>query len=67
LLSDVDRSVGAAYEVTRPDDDKFAEFPRRYSYLIAPTGRIRHAYDVTDVAGHADTVIADIERASTAP
>jgi hypothetical protein len=26
---------------------------------------IHRAYDVTDVAGHADAVIADIERAST--
>jgi peroxiredoxin len=67
LLSDVDRTVGAAYEVARPADDKFAEFPRRYSYLIAPSGLIHRAYDVTDVAGHADGVIADIERASGAP
>ena len=54
-----------AYEVTRPDDDRYASFPRRYSYLIAPSGLIHRAYDVTDVAGHADVVIADIERAST--
>ncbi len=61
LLSDVDRTVGNAYEVTRDPDDKYATFPRRYSYLIDPDGVIRHAYDVTDVATHADDVLADLD------
>lgn len=64
LLSDTDHSVGVAYEVVRDRDDKFAAFPRRLSYLIDPDGRIHRAYDVTDVARHADDVIADVERAS---
>lgn len=64
LLSDVDRSVGEAYGVTRDPNDKFAAFPRRYSFLIGPDGIIRHVYDVTDVATHADVVLADIERAA---
>lgn len=64
LLSDTDRRVGDAYEVTRAADDKFAAFPRRYSYLIAPDGLVHRAYDVTDVAGHAEQVLADIERAA---
>ena len=63
LLSDPDHTVAAAYEVTRDAGDKFAEFPRRYSYLIDPDGMIARAYDVTDVAHHADQVIADVERA----
>lgn len=46
----------------RDPGDKFAEFPRRYSYLIDPGGLIARAYDVTDVAHHADRVIADVER-----
>ncbi len=62
LVSDVDRTVGAAYEVTRTPDEKYAEFARRYAYLIGPAGVIRVAYDVTDVAAHADAVLADIER-----
>jgi peroxiredoxin Q/BCP len=62
LLSDLDHRVGRAYEVSRDPDDKYASFPRRHSYLIAPDGRIRRAYDVTDVAQHADQVIADVER-----
>jgi peroxiredoxin len=64
LLSDVDRSVGAAYEVVRPADDPYAAYPRRHSYLVAPSGLIHRAYDVTDVAAHADEVLADVERAS---
>ncbi len=64
LLSDVDRTVGEAYGVARAPDDKFAAFPRRYSFLIGPDGIIRHVYDVTDVAQHADVVLADIERAT---
>jgi len=63
LVSDIDHAVAAAYEVTRDAGDKFAEFPRRYSYLIDPDGMIARTYDVTDVAGHADQVIADVERA----
>jgi peroxiredoxin Q/BCP len=66
LLSDVDRSVGTAYEVTRDPSEKFADFARRYSYLIDPDGMIHTAYDVTDVARHADIVIADVERAVAA-
>jgi len=62
LLSDVDRTVGAQYEVTRDPDEKFNEFARRYAYLIGPDGVIRKAYDVTDVAAHAEAVLADIEQ-----
>ena len=63
LLSDVDGAVAASYGVRRPTADKFAAFPRRFSYLIDPGGRIRRSYDVTDVARHADEVIADVEQA----
>lgn len=63
LLSDVDRSVGTAYGVARPADDGFAAFPRRISYLIDPLGIIRGRYEVTDVAGHAAAVLADLQSA----
>ena len=66
LLSDTDRMTGIAYEVARHPDDKFAAYPRRYSYLIDPEGLIHRAYDVTDVARHADDVIADVEEAQAA-
>ncbi|MEZ5407148.1 MAG: redoxin domain-containing protein [Acidimicrobiales bacterium] len=61
LLS-ADRTVGQQWDVARPADDRFADFPRRYSYLIDPAGIVRRAYDVTDVAGHADAVLADLDR-----
>jgi peroxiredoxin Q/BCP len=60
LLSDADRRVGTAYDVVRPPDDKFAALPQRVSYLIDPEGTIQRAYAVTDVAGHADEVLADL-------
>lgn len=63
LLSDADHSVAVAYGVARDPNDKFADYPRRYSYLIGPDGLIHRSYDVTDVAEHADVVIADVERA----
>ncbi len=62
LLSDVDRKVGAQYDVTRRRGEKYEEYARRYAYLIGPDGVIKQSYDVTDVAAHADAVLADIER-----
>ena len=61
-MSDVDRKVGAQYHVTRDANEKYAEYARRYAYLIRPDGVIEQSYDVTDVAAHADVVLADIER-----
>lgn len=60
LLADVDRSVGAEYQVVRDPDDQYASFPRRVSYLIDPHGIIQRSYAVTDVAGHAEHVLADL-------
>ncbi len=63
LLCDTDHSVGARYEVLRDPGDKFAGFPQRISYLIDPEGRIAKSYEVTDPAGHAAEVLADLEAA----
>ena len=62
LLSDPDRSAGAAYDVVRQPGEQYAEagLPRRISYLIDPVGVIRRSYAVHDVAGHASAVIADL-------
>jgi peroxiredoxin len=62
LLSDVDRQVGAAYEVVRPSDEQYADYPRRHSFLIDDAGIIRHVYAVTDVAAHAAEVLSDLEK-----
>jgi thioredoxin-dependent peroxiredoxin len=61
LLSDVDRSVGATYEVVRRPDSKYADYPERFSYLIDPSGIIARTYDVTEVGGHAAQVLADLD------
>ncbi len=60
LLCDMDRSVGARYDAVKGPDEKYPDFPRRISYLIDPSGIIRRSYEVTDVAGHADEVLADL-------
>lgn len=61
LLSDLDRAVGAAYEVTRAPDDERAGLPERIAYLIDPDGVVRIAYEVTDVEGFAGRVLRDLE------
>lgn len=60
LLSDPGRRVGKAYEVVRAADHQYANFPERFSYLIDPVGIIQRAYNVSDVAGHAAAVLADL-------
>lgn len=62
LLSDVGRTVGRAYEAARADDDPLASLPKRVSYLIDPDGVIRRSYAVSDTAGHAATVLGDLEQ-----
>ncbi len=60
LLSDVDRAIGTTYDVLRPPDDPFADYPQRISYLIAPAGVIAARYEVADPAGHAAEVLSDL-------
>lgn len=60
LLSDTDRSVGAVYETLRSDDDPFADYPQRISYLIDPDGVIAKGYEVSDPSGHAVEVLVDL-------
>jgi thioredoxin-dependent peroxiredoxin len=60
LLSDPDKLVGAIYETVRAPDHAYANFPERISYLIDPDGVIRKSYAVSDVAGHAAAVLADL-------
>ena len=62
LLSDVDRTVGAAHQVTRAADEQYPEFAKRIAYLIDPAGIIRRAYEVTDVKSFADQVVADLQQ-----
>jgi thioredoxin-dependent peroxiredoxin len=62
LLSDHDRTVGRAYDVVRPAGDQYEAYARRFSFLINPDGIIVRIYDVADVKGHADEVLADLAR-----
>ncbi len=62
-MSDPDKTVGALYQATRDSNEKYANFPKRISYLIDPAGVIVKTYDVTDPAGHAGEVLADLEAA----
>lgn len=60
LLSDVDRTVGAQYDVRRADGEQYADYAKRHAFLIDPEGVIRQTYVVTDVAAHAADVLADL-------
>ncbi|MCC6435910.1 MAG: peroxiredoxin family protein [Acidimicrobiales bacterium] len=62
LLCDVDRAVGAAYQVLRPAGDPLAAYPERFAYLIDPHGVIRRSYAVSDVSDFARLVLTDLER-----
>ena len=67
LLSDPDHTAGRAYEAERGSDEQYPDYPRRVAYLIDPSGAIARSYEVTDVAGFAGLVIADLgELTSTA-
>ena len=63
LLSDVDRSVGAAYRVLREADDPYADYPRRIAYLIDPEGLIASATEVTDPAGYGAQALSELAAA----
>ena len=52
--------MGGRYGAGREPGDPYADYPRRISYLIDPEGTIRRRYDVTDPAGHATEVLADL-------
>lgn len=60
LLSDVDRTVGEAYETKRAPEEPAPEWAKRRTYLIDPEGVVRKAYRVTDIPAHPDEVLADI-------
>src|SRR4051794_21919957 len=61
LLSDEDRSVGEQYGARRGKLNPAAGFAKRVSFLIDPSGVIAKVYEVSDTAGHAATVLADLE------
>jgi peroxiredoxin len=60
LLSDVDRTVGEAYETKRAPEESSPEWAKRRTYLIDPDGVIRKAYRVADIPAHPDEVLHDL-------
>jgi peroxiredoxin Q/BCP len=48
LLSDADHEVGAKYDVTRAPDEKFADKPRRTTYIIGPDAKVAYAEDANE-------------------
>jgi peroxiredoxin Q/BCP len=66
LLSDVDRTVGEAYETVRAPEEPSSEFAKRRTYLIDPEGVIRRAYRVTDIPAHPEQVLEDFRHLSDA-
>ncbi|MCU1463759.1 MAG: hypothetical protein JWO37_3834 [Acidimicrobiales bacterium] len=38
--------------------------PKRLTFLIDPDGVVRRSYEVTDVGGHPDAVLADLRALS---
>lgn len=62
LLSDVDGFTAESYGVKRPAGSRWASVPERRTFLIDPAGIVRLAYDVTDVFGHPQQILDDLER-----
>ena len=55
LLSDPSRTISLAYAAC---DDGEAKYPKRYTYVIGPSGVIEHAIDTKDPAGQADDILS---------
>jgi peroxiredoxin len=60
ILSDVGRTVGAAYQTVRPPDDPDAGFAKRRTFVIDPDGVIRKVYAVKDIEAHTAQVLDDL-------
>ncbi|MBW3658112.1 MAG: redoxin domain-containing protein [Actinobacteria bacterium] len=60
LLSDADHDVSERFGARRPPDHQYADWPKRISYLIDPSGTVRRAYEVADVATHPQELLDDL-------
>jgi peroxiredoxin Q/BCP len=60
ILSDVERTVGAAYQTARPPDDPDAAFAKRRTFVIDPDRVIRKVYAVKDIDAHPGRVLDDL-------
>jgi peroxiredoxin Q/BCP len=62
LLCDTEHEVSGAYGALRDVDDPYANWPKRISYLIDPSGTVRGAYEVSVVATHPQDLLEDLRR-----
>ena len=60
LLSDVDRTVGQAYQTARPPEDGYPDYAKRRTFVIDPEGVIRKVYAVKDAGAHPAELLADL-------
>ena len=69
LLSDSDKTMGAAYEACREEGEKYFEagLPRRISYLISPDGKIAKHYATVKPDEHSAQVLADLKELGAGP
>lgn len=61
LLSDSDRTTGAAYGTVKEPGEQYPEYSRRLTFLIDPSLTVRKVYEVADRAGHAGEVLRDLD------
>lgn len=62
LLADTDKKVTKAYDVLNIT----GKFASRYTFLIAPDGKIAHVFDKVDTGAHNSQVLAELERLKAA-
>jgi peroxiredoxin Q/BCP len=60
LLSDTDRTAGAAYQTLRPPDDRSPDYAKRRTFVIDPEGVVRKVYAVKDIGAHPQQVLDDL-------
>lgn len=69
ILSDVDRTVGHAYQTARSPDDDYPAYAKRRTFVIDPEGVVRKVYAVKDIPTHPAQILEDIRalRAGSGP
>lgn len=67
ILSDLDHSVGEAYQVTRPSEDPSPSYAKRRTFVIGPDGVIRKVYAVKDIPAHPAAVLQDLAALGVRP
>jgi thioredoxin-dependent peroxiredoxin len=67
ILSDLDHSVGEAYQTARPPEDPSPAFAKRRTFVIDPDGVVRKVYAVKDIPAHPGAVLEDLAALGVRP